>query len=49
MALAGSASSPARIAAFSESFLMLAALCLLALVAAWQLRDAPRAPSAPAA
>ena len=49
VALAGSASSPARIAAFSESFLMLAALCLLALVAAWQLRDAPRAPSAPAA
>ena len=39
VALAGSASSPARIAAFSESFLMLAALCLLALVAAWQLRE----------
>lgn len=49
VSLASSGSSPARIAAFSESFLMLAALCLLALVAAWQLRDAPRAPSAPAA
>ncbi|MEO6624413.1 MAG: MFS transporter [Burkholderiaceae bacterium] len=33
------ASSPARLAAFNESFLMLAALCLLALVAAWQLRE----------
>jgi EmrB/QacA subfamily drug resistance transporter len=30
--------SPARLAAFNESFLMLAALCALALVAAWQLR-----------
>ena len=33
------ASSPARLAAFNESFLMLSALCLLALVAAWQLRE----------
>ena len=49
VSLASSTSSAARIAAFSESFLMLAALCLLALLAAWQLRDAPRAPSAPAA
>ncbi len=32
-------SSPARLAAFNESFLMLATLCALALVAAWQLRD----------
>lgn len=31
--------SPARLAAFNESFLMLAALCALALVAAWQLRE----------
>lgn len=34
-------SSPARIAAFGETFLMLTFLCLLALVAAWQLREAP--------
>jgi EmrB/QacA subfamily drug resistance transporter len=33
------ATSPARLAAFNESFLMLAALCALALVAAWQLRE----------
>ncbi len=31
-------SSPARLAAFNESFFMLAALCALALLAAWQLR-----------
>ncbi len=37
--LANSASGAARLAAFNESFLMLAALCLLALVAAWQLRE----------
>lgn len=36
--LARVASSPARLAAFNESFLMLTALCLLALLAAWQLR-----------
>jgi EmrB/QacA subfamily drug resistance transporter len=36
--LANAASSPARLAAFNETFIMLAALCLLALVAAWQLR-----------
>ena len=36
--LANSASSPARLAAFNESFLMLAALCLVAMVAALQLR-----------
>jgi MFS family permease len=30
--------SPARLAAFNESFLLLAALCALALVAAWQLK-----------
>ena len=38
-ALANVASSAARLAAFNESFLMLAALCLLALLAAWQLRE----------
>ncbi len=37
--LATLTSSPARLAAFNESFLMLAALCLLALLAAWQLRE----------
>jgi uncharacterized membrane protein YecN with MAPEG domain len=36
--LAQTASSPARLAAFNESFLMLAALCVLALFAAWRLR-----------
>jgi len=41
--LAQTASSPARLAAFNESFMLLAALCALALVAAWQLRDAPAA------
>ena len=38
------ASSAARIEAFGETFLLLTALCLVALVAAWQLRDAPRHP-----
>jgi MFS family permease len=30
--------NPARLAAFNESFLMLAAICALAIVAAWQMR-----------
>lgn len=34
-------SSPARLAAFNESFLMLAAICAVALLAAWRLREAP--------
>jgi uncharacterized membrane protein YecN with MAPEG domain len=38
--LAASTTSPARIAAFGETFLMLAGLCVLALIAAWQLRGA---------
>ena len=38
VSLATGGSNPARIAAFGETFLMLALLCLLALVAAWQLR-----------
>ena len=38
--LAAGGSNPARIAAFGETFLMLTFLCLLALVAAWQLREA---------
>jgi predicted MFS family arabinose efflux permease len=37
-ALGNPQSSPARLAAFNESFLMLAALCVLALFAAWRLR-----------
>ena len=41
--LTNPASSPARLAAFNESFFMLAGLCALALVAAWRLRPpAPR-------
>ncbi len=45
--LAVHTTSPARLAAFNESFLMLASLCALALVAAWQLRVQP--PAAPTA
>jgi EmrB/QacA subfamily drug resistance transporter len=44
--LANAASSTARLAAFNEAFLMLALLCGLALLAAWQLRD-PQAVEAP--
>ena len=44
-ALSVAASSPARVTAFGETFLMLAGLCLLALVAAWQLRETPSAAS----
>jgi predicted MFS family arabinose efflux permease len=40
--LAQAASSPARLAAFNEAFLMLAALCALALVAAWWMRPPAR-------
>lgn len=36
--LANTATSPARLAAFNETFLLLAALCALAICAAWQLR-----------
>jgi EmrB/QacA subfamily drug resistance transporter len=39
--LANEASSPARLAAFNEAFFMLAALCALAVLAAWQLRASP--------
>lgn len=43
------ASSPARLAAFNEVFLMLAGLCLVALFAAWQLREpAPNTAQPPA-
>ena len=40
--LTRAASSPARLAAFNESFFMLAALCGLAILAAWQLREPPQ-------
>jgi EmrB/QacA subfamily drug resistance transporter len=39
--LAATATSTARVTAFGETFVMLAGLCLLALIAAWQLRPAP--------
>lgn len=39
--LANPATSPARLTAFNEVFLILAALCGLALCAAWQLRAGP--------
>ena len=39
--LTATTSSPARLDAFNESFMMLAALCALVLLAAWQLREAP--------
>ena len=35
------ATSPARLDAFDDAFLMLAALCALALIAAWNLREHP--------
>ncbi len=38
--LAAGTSSPARIAAFGETFLMLAMLCAVAMLAAWRLRAA---------
>jgi predicted MFS family arabinose efflux permease len=36
--LAHPSTNPARLAAFNESFLMLAIICVLAIVAAWQIR-----------
>lgn len=41
-ALTRPGTSPGRLAAFDESFLLLAAICALAVLAATQLRDAPR-------
>ncbi len=41
--LAAGPVNPDRIAAFNESFLLLAALCALAVAAAWQLRQPPAA------
>jgi EmrB/QacA subfamily drug resistance transporter len=40
--LARSETSLARLAAFEETFVMLALLCVLAMLAAWQLRATPR-------
>ena len=40
--LTNAATSPARLLAFNESFGMLAGLCAVALVAAWQLREVPQ-------
>lgn len=40
--LARAGTSPERLAAFDESFLLLAAICALAVVAAWQLKDGPQ-------
>jgi hypothetical protein len=40
--LAQPASSPARLAAFNETFLMLAAFCVLAMFAAWRIRPDPQ-------
>ena len=37
--LAHPSTNPGRLAAFNESFLMLAIICALAIVAAWQMRD----------
>jgi predicted MFS family arabinose efflux permease len=37
--LANAVTSPARLAAFNEVFLLLAALCAVAICAAWQLRE----------
>ena len=47
--LSNPVTSTARLAAFNEVFWMLSALCALALVAAWQLREARPAttPDAP--
>ncbi|MFL6694887.1 MAG: MFS transporter [Ramlibacter sp.] len=40
--LANPQTGPARLAAFNEAFFMLAALCALAIIAAWQLRTPAR-------
>ena len=41
--LSNPVTSAARVAAFDEVFMLLAALCLLAMAAAWQLRETPDA------
>lgn len=47
--LSNPVSSPARLAAFNESFMMLSALCALAMLAAWQLRVPPLTNATPEA
>ena len=47
VSLTAGSSNPARIAAFGETFLMLTFLCCLALLAAWQLKEAPLATPPP--
>jgi EmrB/QacA subfamily drug resistance transporter len=44
--LANATTSAARLAAFDESFFFLAAVCALAVLASWQLRERPRAAAA---
>ncbi|MEJ7930140.1 MFS transporter [Ramlibacter sp. AN1015] len=44
--LIAAAASPQRLAAFNETFLLLAAVCALAMLAAWQLRSPPGIESA---
>jgi cytochrome oxidase assembly protein ShyY1 len=39
--LANTSINPARLAAFNEAFLMLAVVCALAVLAAWQIREKP--------
>ena len=41
-ALTRAETSPARLAAFDETFVMLAGVCALAMLAAWQMRAGPR-------
>lgn len=41
VSLTQGASSPARLPAFNESFMLLAATCALALLASWRLRETP--------
>jgi EmrB/QacA subfamily drug resistance transporter len=45
-ALSRAGTSVARLAAFNESFLLLAAICGIATIAAWQLRENPQAAAA---
>ncbi|GAB3501427.1 DHA2 family efflux MFS transporter permease subunit [Curvibacter fontanus] len=45
--LARSETSPARLAAFDETFVMLAGVCALAMLAAWRMRASPRGQQTP--
>jgi hypothetical protein len=48
-ALSNRGTSVARLAAFNESFLLLAVIIGVAILAAWQLRDSPQPPTPAAA